>query len=352
MVLARIVSLVSLSMIATAVPAYAQGASYPAPREGDWIVRDFRFHGGETLPELRLHYTTIGAPSGAPVLLLHGTGGEAASLLTPAFAGELFGAGQPLDASRYFIIIPDAIGHGGSSKPSDGLGMKFPHYNYRDMVDAQYRLVTEHLGIRHLRVVAGTSMGGMHAWLWAGQYPSAMDAIVPLASEPAAMGGRNWMLRRLVIDAIRTDPDWRDGAYTRQPTRWQSANVFYGIATAGGALALYGTAPNGAAADAELNRRLSRSSADDANDVLYWMEAARDYDPAPMLDRITARVLAINSADDERNPPELGVMEAAMTRLKHARYVLLPISAESRGHGTTGRAALWKQYLAELLAES
>ena len=349
MALARLLTLIPLAMLTIASWSIAQPAPYPAPREGDWIVRDFRFHNGETLPGLRLHYTTIGAASGMPVLLLHGTGGEAASLLTPAFAGELFGRGQPLDASRYFIIIPDAIGHGRSSKPSDGPGVRFPRYNYADMVDAQYRLVTEHLGVRRLRVIIGTSMGGMHAWLWGGKYPSAMDAIVPLASEPAAMGGRNWMLRRMVIDAIRTDPAWHNGNYTTPPTRWQSANVFYGIATSGGARALYRSASAGAAADAELDRRLSSASDDDANDVLYRMESARDYDPGPLIDRITARVLAINSADDERNPPELGVMEDAMHRLKHGRYVLLPISDESRGHGTTGRAALWKQHLADLL---
>jgi homoserine O-acetyltransferase len=314
-------------------------------------VRDFRFHTGETLAELRLHYTTLGAPTGTPVLLLHGTGQSGSSLLTDAFAGELFGAGQPLDASRYFIILPDAIGHGQSSKPSDGPRTKFPAYNYDDMVLAQYRLVTEHLGVRHLKAVLGSSMGGMQAWLWGEQYPGFMDALVPLASEPAAMAGRNWMLRRMVIDAIRRDPEWKNGNYSTQPTAWRSSQVFFNIATNGGALALYTAAPTRAQADAELDRRLAQGTTTDTNDVLYQFESARDYDPSPGLERITARVLAINSADDERNPPELGVMEQAMKRLKNGRYVLLPMTSQSRGHGTTGNAALWKKELLTLLAQ-
>ncbi|MEQ1760204.1 MAG: alpha/beta fold hydrolase [Vicinamibacterales bacterium] len=332
-----------------ASPHLSEAADYPVPQQGDWVVRDFRFHTGEVLPELRLHYTTVGAPTGTPVLILHGTGNSAARLLNEEFAGELFGVGQPLDARRHFIVIPDAIGHGQSSKPSDGLRAKFPSYNYDDMVLAQYRLVTEHLGLRHLPVIIGTSMGGMHAWMWGGRYPGFMDALVPLASEPAAMAGRNWMLRRMVIDAIRQDPEWRDGNYSRQPAAWRTAQVFFNIATTGGALALYTASPSRKESDAELARRLAQVDATDTNDVLYQFDSVRDYDPSSGLTQITARVLAINTADDERNPPELGVMEQAMARLKKGRYVLLPVTARNRGHSTTYNAAFWKRHLAELL---
>jgi homoserine O-acetyltransferase len=330
----------------------AEGAEYPAPQQGDWIVRDFRFHTGDVLPELRLHYTTVGAPTGTPVLLLHGTGRDASSLLTNDFAGELFGLGQPLDASRHFIILPDSIGHGRSSKPSDGLRTRFPKYNYDDMVQAQYRLLTEHLGIRHVRVIVGISMGGMHVWLWGEKYPGFMDALVPLASTPAPMAGRNWMLRRLLTDAIRQDPGWNGGNYTQQPAAWRKTLVFFNIATAGGALALYTATPTREQTDAELDKRLAETASTDTNDVLYQYDSSRDYDPSAGLERITARVLAINSADDERNPPELGLMEQAMKRLKSGRYVLLPITSQSRGHGTTGNARLWKSYLAEVLPQT
>ena len=345
----KILSLVTCGLIAIVLPRSARAADYPAPKETDWVVRDFRFHTGDVLPELKLHCTTVGAPSGAPVLILHGTGGSGANFLAANFAGELFGPGQPLDASRYFIILPDAIGHGKSSKPSDGLRARFPRYNYDDMVVAQYRLLTEHLGVRHVRLVLGSSMGGMQTWLWGGIYPAFMDALIPLASEPVEMAGRNWMLRRMVIDAIRNDPDWRDGNYVTQPAALKTAQVYFGIATSGGALALYNAAPTREKSDAELNRRLAQNSAADANDVLYQFDSARDYNPAPNLEKITARVLAINSADDERNPPELGVMEQAVKRVKDGRYVLLPITSASRGHGTTSNVTLWKQYLAELL---
>ena len=316
----RVLPIVMCGVLAISVPRAVCAADYPTPREGEWVLRDFRFHTGEVLPELRLHYTTVGEPTGQPVLILHGTGGTGSSFLTADFAGELFGSGQALDASRFFIVLPDAIGHGKSSKPSDGLRARFPRYNYADMVVAQHRLLTEHLGVRHVGLVLGSSMGGMHAWLWGEMYPTFMDALVPLASEPAAMAGRNWMLRRLVIDAIRNDPEWHDGNYTKQPTDLKTAQVFFGIATNGGALALYNATPTRERADAELERRLAASSAADANDVLYQFESARDYDPAPQLEKITAPLLAINSADDERNPPELGVMEQAMKRVKSGRY--------------------------------
>ena len=330
----------------------SEAAGYPQPREGDFVLNDFRFESGEVLPQLRLHYATVGEPSEKAVLILHGTGGSGRNFLNDSFAGELFGARQPLDATRHFIILPDAIGHGRSSKPSDGLRTRFPRYTYNDMVVAQYRLLTEHLGVRHVSLVLGSSMGGMHTWLWGARYPTFMDALVPLASEPAAMAGRNWMMRRMVIDAIRHDPEWHDGNYSKQPTGWLTAQVFFGIATNGGALAIYSATPTRAQADSALARRLAEASASDANDVLYQYDSSRDYDPAPGLERITARVLAINSADDERNPPELGVMEQAMKRLKHGRYVLLPITKQSRGHGTTSNVNLWKQHLIELLGPS
>jgi len=326
------------------------GAEYPKPIDGDWVVRDFRFHAGEVLPELHLHYTTVGKPTGEPVLILHGTNGSGASQLTPQFAGQLFGEGQPLDATKYYVILPDAIGAGKSSKPSDGLRAKFPKYNYDDMVRGQYRLLSEHLGVRHLRVVIGNSMGGMQVWMWGEMYPDFMDVLVPMASEPSAMGGRNWMMRRMVVDAIRNDPEWRDGNYEKQPAAFRAAQAFYGIATSGGALALYTAFATGEKADKELDRRLSQTGGADANDVLYQMDGSRDYDPSRDLEKIRARVLAINSADDERNPPELGLMEAAMKRIKNGRYVLIPVGPDTRGHGTTGNAKLWKQYLTEELS--
>jgi homoserine O-acetyltransferase len=325
-------------------------ADYPVPKDGDWVVRDFRFHTGEVLPELRLHYTTIGAPSGEPVLILHGTGGAARNMLSGDFAGQLFGQGQPLDASRYFIILPDAIGSGKSSKPSDGLRSRFPQYNYDDMVRAQYRLLTEHLGVRHLRLVLGSSGGGMQTWIWGEMFPDFMDALVPLASMPVEVAGRNWMTRRMLIDLIRSDPEWNGGNYTKQPRSLQLAQVYFSIATSGGSMALYKTAPTREKADQYLSQRFAQMSTADANDVLFQYEASRDYNPAPKLESIKARLLAINSADDERNPPELGIMEREIKRLKNGQYVLIPVSEQTRGHGTTGRASLWRHHLVELLA--
>lgn len=337
--------LLPLISLLLAIPARA--SDYPAPVEGDWVVHDFRFHTGEVLPELRLHYRTVGNSTGDPVLLLHGTNNTGATFLSAQFAGELFGPGQPLDASRHYIILPDSLGAGKSSKPSDGLRAKFPQYNYDDTVRAQYRLITEHLGVKHLARVIGNSAGGMQAWMWGEMFSEFMDTLMPLASEPAPMGGRNWMMRRMVIDAIRNDPDWKGGDYREQPRAFRVAQVYYGIATSGGALALYNASASREKADREIERRLSQESAVDANDVLYQMDASRDYDPSRDLEKIQAHVLAINSADDERNPPELGVMEAAMKRIKNGRYVLIPISAETRGHGTAGNARLWKKYLEE-----
>jgi homoserine O-acetyltransferase len=324
-------------------------AGYPTPVENDWIVHDFRFHTGQVLPELRLHYTTVGEPTGQPVLILHGSTGAGTSMLTPAFAGELFGPGQPLDAATYYIILPDALGAGKSSKPSDGLRAGFPQYTYEDIVRAHYRLISEHLGVPHLGMVLGTSAGGMQTWMWGEMYPGFMDALVPLASTPGAISGRNWMLRRLLIDSIRNDPEWNGGNYTHQPGGFQRARVYFNLATSGGTQALYASAPTREKADAEVARRMAQPNNEDANDVLYQFEAARDYDPAPMLETIQARVLAINSADDERNPAELGILEREIKRVKHGRYVLIPASSETRGHGTSGAAKLWRSYLIEFL---
>jgi homoserine O-acetyltransferase len=324
-------------------------ADYPAPREGDWVVRDFRFHSGEVLPELRLHYTTVGEPSGEPVLILHGTTGSARNMLTPAFAGELFGPGQALDASRYYIILSDALGTGKSSKPSDGLRAAFPKYNYDDMVDAQYRLLTEHLGVKHLRLVLGNSMGGMQTWIWATKYPEAMDIAVPMASMPTEMSGRNWMMRRLIIDSIRNDPEWMNGNYTKQPPSARFASVFYGIGTNGGNQALFKATPTREKADQLLNQRLAAPFTGDANDHLYQWDSSRDYNPSPGLERIQAALLAINSADDERNPPELGVLEREIKRVKNGRVLLIPGSEQTAGHGTAAQAKFWKPELAELL---
>jgi homoserine O-acetyltransferase len=280
---------------------------------------------------------------------LHGTTQSGSAMLSPTFAGELFGPGQPLDASRYFIILPDSIGHGKSAKPSDGLRAKFPLYNYDDMVVAQYRLVTEGLGVRHLRLVLGNSMGGMHSWIWGVKYPEFMDVLVPMASQPSEMSSRNWIMRRLITDSIRNDPEWNDGNYTMQPRSARVASVFYGIATAGGTLAYQKIAPTREAADKLLNDRLAAPFTADANDVLYMWDASRDYNPSPGLERIEAAVLAINSADDERNPPETGIMERELKRVKNAHFFLIPASEDTRGHLTTGVAKFWKQPVQELL---
>ena len=256
--LGALLALTSVSVREGALGQVTQAPSYPAPKQGDWIAKDFRFHTGEIMPELRLHYTTVGAPSGEPVVVLHGTTGSGTGMLSPTFAGELFGPGQPLDAAKYYIILPDAIGHGKSAKPSDGLRAKFPQYDYDDMVVAQYRLVTEGLGVRHARMVVGFSMGGMHVWMWGETYPDFMDTLVPMASQPSAMSSRNWMMRRLITDSIRNDPDWKDGNYASQPRSAAVASVFYGIATAGGTRQLYQKlAPTREAADKLLDQRLA-----------------------------------------------------------------------------------------------
>jgi homoserine O-acetyltransferase/O-succinyltransferase len=342
--------LAAIGALALMVPAIAAAAAdYPAPREGEWVARDFRFHTGEVMSELKLHYTTVGEPQGTPLVVLHGSGGSAASILTPAFAGELFGAGRPLDATIYYIIIPDALGHGGSSKPSDGLKTKFPQYDYADMVDAQYRLLSEGLGLRHVRLIIGNSMGGMHVWLWGEKYPGYMDALVPMASQPTAMASRNWMLRRMMLETIRRDPDYNNGNYTTEPRSLKLAAVFFGIATAGGTLNYQKLAPTRELADKLVDARLAAPMTADANDFLWEWGASADYDAAPGLEKIEASVLAINAADDERNPPETGLMERAMSRVKNGKLYLIPASDETSGHGTTGNAKFYERQLEDLL---
>ena len=327
----------------------ARAGDYPAPREADWIARDFKFHTGEVMPELKLHYLTIGDPAGLPVLVLHGNGGAAASMLTSAFAGELFGPGQALDASKYYIVIPDALGHGKSAKPSDGLKTKFPRYNYADMVDAQYRLLSEGLGIRHLRLIIGNSMGGMNAWLWGQKYPSYMDALVPMASQPTALASRSWMLQRMMLEVVRNDPDYNNGNYVTQPRLTKIASIFFGIATAGGTLNYQSLAPTREKADELIDMRLASTAATDANDFLWQWSSAADYDASGDLEKIQATVLAINSIDDEVNPPETGLMTRAMKRLKNGRLFLILTSDETSGHLTTGQAKFYKQVLQRLL---
>ena len=346
----RVASLFFAVLFCAAQPARA--ADYPEPRQGDWVAKDFRFHTGEVMAEVRLHYTTIGAPTGEPVLILHGTGGSGASMLGNDFAGELFGPGKPLDASRYYVILPDALGTGKSTRPSDGLRAKFPRYNYDDMVLAQYRLVTEGLGVRHLRLVLGNSLGGMQAWIWGTRYAGFMDALFPMACLPTAMSGRNYMLRKMLTQSIRNDPDWNGGNYAAQPKNMQSHLLYFNLATIGGNQALFRQVPSYRKGDEFIAQRLAQPFTGDANDTLYQWESSADFDPSAGLERITAALVAVNSSDDERNPPELGVMEREIRRVKNGRYVLIPGGPDTRGHGTTGMAKLWKQELAQLLADA
>jgi len=341
----RVAVIFGLAMISLA----ANAADYPAAKEGDWVARDFRFHTEEGLPEVRLHYRTIGKPEGIPVVVLHGTGSSGLSMLTPAFAGELFGPGQPLDAEKYFIILPDAIGHGNSTKPSDGLKTKFPQYNYADMVDAQYRLVAEGLGIKHVRMVIGNWMGGMNVWLWGEKYPGYMDVLVPMASQPTAMASRNWILRRMMLESIRQDPEYANGNYTSQPHSVRLASAFFAFATSGGTLNYQKQAPTRALADKLVDTRLAAPSTSDANDFLWQWGSSGDYDASPDLEKIEARLLLINAADDERNPPETSITEAAMKRVKNGKLLLIPASERTSGHATTGNAKFYKQALQELL---
>jgi homoserine O-acetyltransferase/O-succinyltransferase len=350
-------ALLMLCLLSAALVARAD--DYPTPQSGNFVVKDFQFKSGERLAEVKLHYYTLGTPqkdaSGKvrnAVLILHGTGGSGRQFLTPTFAGVLFGPGQLLDAAKYFLILPDNVGHGDSSKPSDGLHMRFPHYEYDDMIELQFRLLTQGLGINHLRLVMGTSMGGMHTWLWAEQHPDFMDAAMPLASQPIEIAGRNRMMRRMILDAIRTSPDWNNGEYTQQP---------HGLVAALGVILIMGSSPlqmqkqeptREKADDLLENYIATRSKTTDANDMLYYFDASRNYNPEPQLDKITAPLTAINSADDQINPPELKIIDADIQRVKQGKYVLLPITDATRGHGTHSLPAIWGDQLKELLDRS
>ena len=318
-------------------------------KDGDFALTNFTFHDGAKLAAVSMHYTTLGDPRSPAVLVLHGTNGNGAGLLSPDFGGALFGPGQPLDAAKYFIILPDMIGAGKSSKPSDGLRMRFPRYTYDDMVAATYRLLTEGLKIKHVRLVMGQSMGGMLTWVWGETYPDFMDGLVPLAATPAAMSGRNWLTRRMLIETIKSDPAWNNGDYTSQPRSLKIANAAFGFATSGGNQGLQKRAATREAADRLVEAQLAGPVTGDANDVIYQMEASRDFDPAPKLASITAPLLAITSADDERNPPETGLMQRGIAQVKKGQAFLIPASDETRGHGTTGMARLWKDRLSKFL---
>ncbi len=339
----------SLAFVAAAPSARAQPAAAPAAKEATWVAKDFRFHTGDVFPELKLHYRTVGEPTGEPVLVLHGTAGNGGGMLAPAFAAELIGTDKPLDPAKYFIILPDALGAGKSGKPSDGLKAKFPRYNYDDMVLAQYRLVSEGLGIKHLRLVIGNSMGGMHTWVWGVTYPDFMDALVPMASQPTEMSGRNWMMRRLLIDAIRQDPDYNGGDYAGQLKSVKRAVIMYNVGTNGGNLGWQSQANTRADADKLIDGMMAAPFTADPNDFVYQWDSSRDYNPAPKLDRIKAALLAINSADDERNPPELDVMEREIARIKGGKLLVVPGTSDTRGHGTTFSSKHWAAQLKALL---
>ena len=357
---------IGLSLILALLAGYADAqkttaaANWPSPEEGDFVVRDFHFQSGETMPEVRLHYRTLGKPvkdsSGRTtnaVLILHGTGGDGAGFLRPIFAGVLFGSGQLLDATRYFIILPDDVGHGKSSKPSDGMHAHFPQYDYADMIALQHELVEKGLGVNHLRLVMGTSMGCMHAWMWGEAYPDGMDALMPLACQPVQIAGRNRLWREMVIEGIRQDPDWKNGDYTAEPRAALQISVDFLLIAGGAPLHLQEDLPTRAAADKFLDESTRRIAAGlDANDFLYAVSASRNYDPSPELEGIKVPVMFVNSADDFINPPELGIAERQIKRVPRGKFVLLPTSEQTHGHGTHTDAAVWQQYLKELLDHS
>jgi homoserine O-acetyltransferase/O-succinyltransferase len=339
--------------------SFTSATDYPPPTEGDYTIRDFRFASGETLPELRLHYRTLGKPekdsqgeTTNAVLIMHGTTGSGAQFIRPEFAGELFGKDQPLDVTKFFVILPDAIGHGKSSKPSDGMHAKFPRYGYIDMVEAQYRLLTEALGVNHARLVMGTSMGGMHTWLWGELRPDFMDALMPLASLPTQISGRNRAWRRMIIDAIRNDPGWSPGDYkTKPPSLRTAAEILWFMSS--NPVLRQKEAPTLAKTDEVLDKFVAdHVKTDDANDVLYALEASHDYDPGPNLEKIRAPLLAINFADDLINPPELGILEREIKRVPHGRAIVIAFSDKTRGHGSHTVAALWKDQLENLLKQT
>ena len=325
-------------------------------REGDFTIRDFTFHTGGKLAELRMHYTTLGEPARDAtgqvrnaVLIMHGTSGNGRAFLVAQFAGELFGPGQPLDIAKFYVILPDAIGHGHSSKPSDGLRMRFPHYDYEDMVRADYALLRDGLGVDHLRLVMGTSMGGMHTWVWGYLHPDFMDALMPLACAPVEIAGRNRMFRAMIMQGIEGDPEWKDGEYTNEPANGLIAAEYALWMMTSSPLQLHKANPTHDKADEAVRALRRRALQYDANDMLYQVDASTDYNPSPRLGDIRAPLFAINSADDEVNPPELGILEREIRKVPHGRYILIPTSDETRGHGTHTRAIVWKQYLVELL---
>lgn len=345
--------------IQPAIQPATQSAAYAEPVQGDYTLRDFQFASGEQLAQLRIHYRTLGRPQRDAhgvvrnaVLITHGTGGTGAQFLRPEFAGELFGAGGVLDAARYYIILTDGIGHGQSSKPSDGLRARFPHYGYNDMVDAQYRLLREGLGVDRLRLVMGTSMGGMQAWIWGQRYPRFMDALMPLASVPAQISGRNRVWRRVVIDAIRHDPAWKGGDYAAQPPSLRTGlEMLYLMGS--NTVLRQRQSPTLAAADAALDSYVAAGFKNtDATDLMYQLQASQDYDPAPGLEQIEAPLLALNTADDLINPPELLLLEREIGRVRQGQAVVLPFTDATAGHGSHTIAALWQRYLRELLARS
>jgi homoserine O-acetyltransferase len=344
------------ALVLQAAPAQPQ---LPQPVEGDFVIENFTFNSGETLPELRIHYRTLGTPQKDPngkttnaVLIMHGTGGTGGQFSSRNFAGELFLPGQPLDITKFYIVMPDDIGHGRSSKPSDGLRAKFPRYGYQDMLTAEYRLLTEHLGVNHLRLVTGTSMGGMHTWLWGSRWPDFMDALLPLASVPGQISGRNRVWRRVVIDAIRNDPEWQGGNYTKQPQSARTAAQMLWLVSSNPVLR-HRRSPTLAQTDKEIDDYVANwLRTGDANDMLYALESSFDYDPGPGLEKITAPLFAINTADDLVNPPEIGLLEKEIVRVKHGRAIMIPLSDRTAGHGTHTLAAVWKQYLVELLKVS
>ena len=326
--------------------------------QGDATFARHTFKSGETLDGVRIHYTALGKPrrdaAGTvrnAVLILHGTGGSGRGFLSATYGGELSGPGKLLDTANYYVILPDNIGHGGSSKPSDGQRMKFPHYNYDDMVALQYRLLTEHLGVNHLRLIMGTSMGCMHAWVWGYTYPTFVDGLAPMACVPSQIAGRNRMMRRMIMDYVLNDPAWKGGEYTTPPPGLRSSlGMLYMMSSA--PLVQQRQAPTRDAADSTIRRYIeSRFMTTDANDLLYYFDASRDYDPSPHLEKVTAPVLAVNSADDEVNPPELGLMEKLMPRVPNAKFVLIRISDATRGHGTHSLPAVWGNFLRDFLAQ-
>jgi len=347
-----------VTMLLDPEPSFA-AAAYPAPTEGDFTIKNFKFASGETLPELRIHYRTFGTPRSDAkgvvrnaVLVMHGTGGNGGNLVRAEFAGELFAPGQLLDATKYFIVLPDDIGHGHSSKPSDGLHAHFPHYGYRDMIEAEYRLLTQGLKVNHARLIMGTSMGGMHTWMWGELHPKFMDALMPLASLPTQISGRNRVWRRLVIDAIRNDPAWANGEYQSQPPSLRTAIEMLWLMGSNPVLRQQ-EAPTLAKADEVIDAAIQEQMKTlDATDLMYQVSASYDYDPGPNLEKIEAPLYAVNSADDLINPPELGILQREITRVPHGEAVIVPFSDKTRGHGSHTIAALWKQNLEQLLERS